>query len=114
MHWPWMLLFLIFLAAPARAQYRRSGLLNWKFDDITVKTAEGTKRASGYTQNYAYALDGPLGSPLLGTGGASVNFSQGKSLTQAVAAYAGLDYKVLGPLGRALPSPDAASEEIHA
>ncbi len=35
-------------------------------------------------------------------------------LTQAVAAYAGLDYKVLGPFGRALASADAASEEAHA
>ncbi len=35
-------------------------------------------------------------------------------LTQTVAPYAGLDYKVLGPLGRALPSPATASEAQHA
>lgn len=85
MHWPWML-FLIFLATPARAQYRRSGLLNWKFDDITVKTAEGTRRSAGFAQSYAFSMGGPLFTPLLGEGDASVNFSQGKSLTQAVAA----------------------------
>lgn len=94
MHWPWMV-FLIFLAAPARAQYRRSGLLNWKFDDITVKTAAGTRRASGFSQSYAYSMGGPLGTPLLGEGDASVNFSQGKSLTQAAAA-ADADQKILG------------------
>ncbi|PIR14989.1 MAG: hypothetical protein COV48_16880, partial [Elusimicrobia bacterium CG11_big_fil_rev_8_21_14_0_20_64_6] len=94
------MVLVVLVATPARAQYRRSGLLNWKFDDITVKTAAGTRRASGFAQSYAFSMGGPLGTPLLGEGDASVNFSQGKSLTQA-ADGADANQKILGYAFRA-------------
>ena len=51
----------ILLTLPARAQYMRSGLLNWTYDDFAVKTTEGTRKAAGFSQSYSYSMDGPLG-----------------------------------------------------
>ena len=89
------LLLVILLAAPASAQYRRSGLLNWTYDDFNVKTTEGARKTTGFSQSYAYSMDGPLGSDLVGEGGASLNFMQGKSLSQAVSA-SDSNQKILG------------------
>ncbi len=85
----------ILQAAPARAQYARSGLLKWAYEDFNVKTGEGTRKTAGFLQSYAYSIDGPLGSPLIGEGGASLNFIQGKSLAQTVAA-SDAGQKILG------------------
>lgn len=83
------------LAAPAQAQYMRSGLLNWTYDDFSVKTTEGTRKTAGFSQSYAYSVDGPLGSTMLGEGGGSLNFIQGKSLSQTVAT-SDANQKILG------------------
>ncbi len=76
--------FLFCAAPPAQAQYMRSGLLSWNYDDFKVKTTEGVRETSGFSQSYAYSVDGPLGSPLVGEGGGSLNFIRGKSLSQTV------------------------------
>ncbi len=78
-------LFFILQTAPARAQYMRSGLLNWTYDDFSVKTTEGTRKTAGFSQSYSYSVDGPLGSNMVGEGGASLSYIQGKSLSQSVA-----------------------------
>lgn len=88
-------LALILPAASARAQYMRSGLLNWTYDDFNVKTTEGTRKTAGFSQSYSYSVDGPLGSTMVGEGGASLNFTQGKSLSQTVAT-SDADQKILG------------------
>ncbi len=77
-------LFCALTAAPAGAQYMRSGLLKWTYDDFSVKTTEGTRKSSGFSQSYGYSVDGPLGSQMVGEGGGSLNFTQGKSLSQTV------------------------------
>lgn len=74
------------LAVPARAQWRRSGLLRWTYEDVTVEAPEGRRRDAALNQEYAYTLGGPLGTRMIGEGQGSVSFSQGKSLAQAVAA----------------------------
>ena len=66
----------ILLTLPVRAQYMRSGLLNWTYDDFAVKTTEGTRKAAGFSQSYSYSVDGPLGSPMVGEGGASLNWAK--------------------------------------
>ncbi|MEK7722228.1 MAG: hypothetical protein AAB359_07555, partial [Elusimicrobiota bacterium] len=83
-YWFLALFLAALLAVPARAQYMRSGLLNWAYDDFNVKTTEGARKTAGFSQSYAYSVDGPLGSPLIGEGGGSLNFIQGKSLSQTV------------------------------
>lgn len=91
-------LVFVLLAVPASAlggQYMRSGLLNWTYDDFNVKTTEGTRKTAGLSQSYSYSVDGPLGSPLVGEGGASLNFTRGKSLSQTVAT-SDANQKILG------------------
>lgn len=73
----------------------RSGLLNWNYDNFKVKTTEGTRETSGFSQSYAYSMEGPLGSPMVGEGGASLNFIQGKSLSQTVTT-SDANQKILG------------------
>lgn len=90
-----LMLVLSSWAGGAWAQYTRTGLLKWVYDDITVRSYEGRRRASGWSQSYDYSMEGPLASGLIGEGGASVNFSRGKSLAQTVAS-ADADQKMLG------------------
>lgn len=74
------------LAVPARAQWRRSGLLRWTYEDVTVEAPEGRRRDAALNQEYAYTVGGPLATTMIGEGQGSVSFSQGKSLSQAVAS----------------------------
>lgn len=73
------------LASPASALYRGSGLLQWSFDDVTVRAPNGRRHITGWGQRYRYGVEGPLIAPGIGDGQASVSFLQGKSLAQGVA-----------------------------
>lgn len=83
------------LASPAGAQYARTGLLRWDYDDVMVDAPQGRRRVSGFSQSYLYTVDGPLATPMIGAGRASVNFSQGKSLAQTVVT-SDTEQKILG------------------
>jgi hypothetical protein len=74
------------LAVPAHAQWRRSGVLRWSYEDVTVDAQEGRRRDASFNQEYAYTVGGPLATQMIGEGQGSVNFAQGKSLSQAVAS----------------------------
>lgn len=75
--------------SPAAAQaglYNYSGKLEWKFENVSVKTPSGRTSTSMGAHAYSLNLDGPLGSPLLGTGNMGLSFQKGKNLSQVVTA----------------------------
>lgn len=89
----WMLPLV--LASPAKAEYRGSGLLQWSFDDLQVRAPSGSRHSTAFNQSYRYAVDGPLGTPMIGEGRAGVTMTQGKSLSQSVVGQ-DAEQKVLG------------------
>lgn len=109
----WLCLLMIGLARSARAEVRHAGKLEWRYDDITVRTSEGKRRTSGWTQVYDFSLSGPLGTPLIGEGSSAVSFNKGKSLAQTVAA-ADADQKFLGYSFNASLLPPALRQFITA
>lgn len=76
------------LAAPAAAQYSRSGSLNWRFDDLSVDSGAGRFRRSGWYQGYDLGLAGPLVRPAFGDLQTGAAFSDGTDINQAVNLYA--------------------------
>ena len=72
------------LGAPAAAQFRRSGMLSWRFDDMVVNSGAGRVSDAQWAQDYGLDVDGPAGSAAVGTLHGGFAFSDGASLSQAV------------------------------
>ena len=73
-------------ASASGGQYHYSGKLDWKFESVAVKTPSGKTSTSMGSHAYSLNLDGPLGSPLIGTGNLGLTWQGGKSLSNVVAA----------------------------
>lgn len=78
-----LFLFPLVLSSPAAAQYRRTGLLSWSFDDMTVNSGAGRVHASQWAQSYKLDLDGPLLNPVLGNMHDAFSYGEGASISQA-------------------------------
>lgn len=78
-----LLALLSALAAPASAQFTRSGSLNWRWDDLTVNSGNGRFHDAEWAQAYDLGVKGPLVSPVVGTVLANFDFSDGANISQA-------------------------------
>ncbi|MDA8244851.1 MAG: hypothetical protein M0025_12135 [Elusimicrobia bacterium] len=94
-------------AARAQSPYAASGRLGWSYDDVMVRTPEGSRRIAIAGQKYNLNLRGPFGLPGIGEGFATLDYSEGRNLSQVVAG-GGAAQKLVGySIGGSFLPPEA-------